>query len=138
MEINNFITLFPELDATKKIPPEEINEILLHGVLNGWYKQAYIQGCYFEMKTFRGTCKIFKQMEIAEQVCEGQTPSKKTPKSYWNYDSHVRKRKGGETALPNNPKKGRAVKSKTKNEVSSSKKITDTDKTSFLHGPGNP
>ena len=41
--INYFIPLFPGSDASKKMPPEELNEILLHAVSSGWSKQSYIQ-----------------------------------------------------------------------------------------------
>ena len=76
-------------------------------------------------------------MEIAEQVYEGQTPYRKIPRADANRDSHVRNRKGGESALPTNPEKGRAVKRKTKNAVSPIKKMTSVDKTCFLHVPGH-
>ena len=33
-ETNNFLTLFPGSDATKKITPEELNEIILYVVPN--------------------------------------------------------------------------------------------------------
>ena len=72
MEINNFLPLLPGLDASKKMPPEIINLILLHAVPNVCANKSYLQGCYFEMKTFRETCAMFKQMEIAEQVYKGQ------------------------------------------------------------------
>ena len=51
--INNFLPLLPGSDTTKKMPPEELNEILLCVVPNGWDKQAYLQGWDFEVKTFR-------------------------------------------------------------------------------------
>ena len=58
------------------MPPEELNDILLHAVLNGWGKQAYLQGLYFEMKSYKTTCDIFKLMEVALKIYEGGTPSK--------------------------------------------------------------
>ena len=67
-EIHNFHPLLPISEATKKVPPEDLNYILLHAVPSRWDKQAYIQGWYFEMKTFRETCAMFEGMEIAEQV----------------------------------------------------------------------
>ena len=113
-EINNFINLFPGLDTTKKVTPEELNDILLHTISNGWAKQDYLKGCDFDMKTFRETCGMFKQIEIAEQVYKGQTHSKQIPMPYANRDSRVRKRKGGEAALPTRSKKGRTGKRKQK------------------------
>ena len=46
-ENHNFIPLLPILDATKKIISEELNDILLYAVPNGWAKQAYLQGWEF-------------------------------------------------------------------------------------------
>ena len=54
---------------------------------------------------------------------------------YANRDSSVRKRKGGEAAMPNSSKKGCADKRKKKNTVSPSEKTIGADKTCFLHGP---
>ena len=76
-EINNFIHLFPGSDATKNIPSEELNEILLHVVPRGYVKQSYLQGWEFEMNTYRETCSMFDQMKISEQVYKGQSHSKK-------------------------------------------------------------
>ena len=56
---------------------KELNDILLHAVPNGWAKQSYFQGWYFEMKTYKETCAMFEQMENDEQVYEGKSPSKK-------------------------------------------------------------
>ena len=57
---------------------------------------------------------MFEQVEISGQIYEGQTPSKKIPRADANRDSHIRERKGGETASPTNPKKGHSGKLKTK------------------------
>ena len=75
-EINNFLPLFPGLDASKKMEMKELNDILLHAVCNGWSKQSYLQGLDFDLKTCRETCELFKRMEVTEQVYEGGTPSK--------------------------------------------------------------
>ena len=37
-ELNHYLPLFPGYSATKKIPPEELNKILLHASPNGWAK----------------------------------------------------------------------------------------------------
>ena len=42
-ELNNYLPLFPGSSASKKMPPEELNEILLHAVPNSWAKQASLQ-----------------------------------------------------------------------------------------------
>ena len=68
MEINSVLPLFSGSDASKKMEMEELNEILLHTVLNGWSKQSYLQGWGFELKTYRETCAMFERMEVAEQV----------------------------------------------------------------------
>ena len=90
-EINNSLSLFPGSDASKKMEIEEINKILLHAVPNGWAKQSYLQGWYFELKAYRETCAIFERVEVAEQVYEGGTPSKIPTRAYANRDGHVRK-----------------------------------------------
>ena len=61
---------------------------------------------------------MFKPMEISEQVYEGKPPSKKIIRADANRDSHVREKKGGEDASPNNSEKGRTGKLKTRNAVS--------------------
>ena len=66
MEMNNFLPLFHGLDPSKKISSEEHNKILLSAVPNGLAKQPYLQGWYFEMKTYKDTCAMFEQMEISE------------------------------------------------------------------------
>ena len=38
-EIDKFISLFPRSNTTKKMPPEELNDILLHTVPTGWAKK---------------------------------------------------------------------------------------------------
>ena len=54
-ELNNYLPLFLGLSASNKMHPEELNEILLHAVLNGWAKHAYLQSWYFEMKKYKAT-----------------------------------------------------------------------------------
>ena len=41
-ELNNYLPLFPVSSAAKKMPPEELNGILLYAVPNIWGKQAYL------------------------------------------------------------------------------------------------
>ena len=71
-EIDNFLPLLPGYEPTNKINTKELNKILLHTVPNEWERQYYFQGWGFETKTYRETCGIFEQMEIAEQVYEGK------------------------------------------------------------------
>ena len=106
-EINNFLTLFPGSDASKKMEMEELNKILLHVVPNGWAKQSYLQGWYFGLNTYGETCEMFYFMEVAEQVYEGGTPSKMPIRAVANHDGHIWKRKRVEAVSPTNPEKGR-------------------------------
>ena len=46
-EINKFIPLLTGSDASKNMPLEDLNEILLHLVPNGWENQSYMQGWEF-------------------------------------------------------------------------------------------
>ena len=56
---------------------------------------------------------MFERIEIAEQVYEVGNTSKNTKRVEADRASHGRKRKGGESAFPTNPKKGRTGKCKT-------------------------
>ena len=67
-EMKKPLPLFPGSDSSKKITPEEPNEVLQHGFPNAWVNKSYIQGWAFEMKTYMETCAMFEQMEISEQV----------------------------------------------------------------------
>ena len=67
MELNNYLPPFPRSITCNNIPPKELNEILLHAVLNGLAKQAYLQGWDFEMKSYKATCYMFEIMEVAEK-----------------------------------------------------------------------
>ena len=87
------------------------------------------------MKTINETCTMFEEMEISEQVYEGQTASKKIPTADAYHESHVRKRKGEESALHNHPEKGHDGKPKTKNTVSLRENTTGADETFLMHGP---
>ena len=43
-EINNVLPLFPGTETSKKIPPEDLNKILLHTVPNARANQSYLKG----------------------------------------------------------------------------------------------
>ena len=66
IELDNYLPLFPGSRTSKKIPPKELNNILLHTVPNGWTKQAYLQGWDFKGKTYKETCETVKRMYIVE------------------------------------------------------------------------
>ena len=79
---------------------------------------------------------MFEHMEVAEQVYAGGTPSKTPTRAESNRGSHVRKRKGWETASPTNPKKGRT--GKRKNIYRPSERCAHRSKNiCLLHGPGH-
>ena len=63
-ELINKLLILPGSCFSKKMIPEEINEILLHSVPNAWAKQAYLQGWDFDRRTYKDTCDIFEHMEI--------------------------------------------------------------------------
>ena len=136
-EINNFLPIFLGSDVTKDMTHEELNDIILHAVPNSWVKKSYLQGWDFEMKTYKETCATFEQLEIAEKFYGGGKPSQTPTRAYAKDGGHVSKLKGGEDALPTNPKKGRSGKRKTKNAGHPSDALTGDKKTCMLHGPGH-
>ena len=75
IELNIYLPLFPGSRSAKKIPPEDLNKILLHAVPKGWAKQAYLQGLDFEMKRYKAMYEIFERMEVAEIIYEGGNTS---------------------------------------------------------------
>ena len=81
---------------------------------------------------------MFDKIEIAEQVYEGKSLSKRIIRADAKRDSHVRKRKVVEATLPNNLKKVRAGKGKTKNAVYYSDKTTGAEKNSCCMDPDTP
>ena len=50
------------------MPPEELNEILLHTVPTRWEKKAYLQGWDFEGKSYKETCGMIERTEMEEKV----------------------------------------------------------------------
>ena len=74
IEVNNFLSLFPGLDASNMMPTENLKKILLHVVPNECLNQYYLQGWDFETKTFEETCDMLEQMEITEHLYERETP----------------------------------------------------------------
>ena len=136
-ELNNCLPPFLGLRNAKNMGPEELNEILLHAVPNSWVWQAYLQGWYFEERTYKYTCDMFELMEIVEAIYEGGAPSKNDQQAEANRSSSGRKKNGGASASPSNPNQGRAGKCKRSNEVHSSDEPTREKKTFLLHGPGH-
>ena len=89
-ELNNYLPLFHGLRASKKIPPEELNKIILHTVTDGWAKQSCLQGWYFKMKIYKATCDIFERMEVMEIFYKEGTTSKTLIREDANCASHGR------------------------------------------------
>ena len=111
-ELNNYLPILPGSIAHKKIPPKELNKILLYYVPNSGEKQYYLHEWDVEGKSYKETCEMLKHTEIAEQAYKGGTPSKTTTRAYAKNFSHGRKCKGGKSASPTNPEKVRAGKCK--------------------------
>ena len=78
---------------------------------------------------------MFEQMEISDQLCEIETPSKNNIWSDANHDSYVRKITGGESTSPTNPEKICAGKCKTNNVVYLSNYMISATNKCLLHGP---
>ena len=115
--------------------PEELNEILLHAVPNYWERKAYLKGWDFEGITYKSTCDMCECMEIAEAIYEGRAPSKNTQRAKADRASSGRKKKGGPSASPSNPKKGRTVKCNRNDAGHPRDEPTDAKNICMLHGP---
>ena len=133
-ELNNYLPIFPVSSAAKKIPPEDINNILLHAVPNGWAKQAYLQGWEFDIKSYKAMCELFKRMEVAKKIYECGNTYKTPIRVDANRAIHDRKLKGGESALSTNPNTVRAGKRKTRNASHPGNRPT-RGKSCLFHGP---
>ena len=58
ININNYLPLLPGSDNSNKMEEDYLKEILLHDVLNEWFKEAYLQGWYFGVRSFWDTYDI--------------------------------------------------------------------------------
>ena len=70
-EVNNFLPQFPGSDKCKNIPQGELKEILLYAGPHGCAKQAMMFGLDFVGDSFCAELEIFKRMEVAESIYEG-------------------------------------------------------------------
>ena len=136
-EMNNYLPQFPVSSAAKKMYPEELNEIILHVVPNSWAKKAYIQGWYFEGRSYKETWNIFEHMETAEAIYEGGALSKNTQWKESNRASSGTNKKEGAYALPSNPYQGWPGKRNINDAGHMSDASDGAKKTCLLHGPGN-
>ena len=96
--------------------PEELNEILLQAVLDGWEKNSNLQDLEDEMNSYKATCNMFKKTKIAEKNYEYGTTSKTPIREDDKHVSHGRKQRGKEVASPTIPTKGCAGKCNTRHE----------------------
>ena len=64
VEINERF-IFPGSKESEKIRENQLNEILLQIISNGWISQVYAQGFYFEYVTFKQVINMFDSIEIA-------------------------------------------------------------------------
>ena len=60
--INNYLPILPGSSEPKKMPPKELNGILLHAVPNGWSNEDYLQGWEFEGKSYKEIWEFFERM----------------------------------------------------------------------------
>ena len=62
MEPKNDITLFTGSNVANNMPPENLNEILLHTGPNGWENKYYLQEWDFKGGIYKETCEVFEQI----------------------------------------------------------------------------
>ena len=48
----------------------ELNEILIHSMLNGWGEKYFLEGLDFEAVPFKEAIDMFERTEIAERIYE--------------------------------------------------------------------
>ena len=137
MELNNYLTLFPGSSSSKKMDPEELNEILLQAVLKLWARRAYLQVWDLNGKTYNDTRDMFELMEITEEIYKRGAPSKNNQQSEADHASFGRNKKGRGSALTSNPKKDRTGKIKINDAGHPSNAPTVAKKTCMLHCPGH-
>ena len=46
IDLNEYLDYLPGVTLADKIDVTELNEIILNGMPNIWYKQSYVQGFY--------------------------------------------------------------------------------------------
>ena len=81
------------------------------------------------------TC--LNKRKFAEAIYEGGAASKNNQREESDHASYGRKKKGGPSALPSNPEKGRSGKRKRTNAGHTRDDPTGAKKTCLLHGPGH-
>ena len=80
IDLNEYLASFPGSTLTDNIGVTKINEIILNGMHNSWYKHAHIQGFDFESITFKNDVNMFERMGISKSIYNGVVePSCKNP-----------------------------------------------------------
>ena len=67
-ELIIFLPMFPSLYGSNKMDDDELNEILICSVPNGWGKKYYTQGFIFESETYRDTTNLFELVEASGYI----------------------------------------------------------------------
>ena len=117
------------------MPPENLNEILIHAIPKRLEEKFYLQRWDFKGKTYKKTCEIFERTEVTEQVYKGVTHYKITTNRVdANHSIHDSKLKGEEFDSSTNPEKGLVGKRK-KNYAGHLSDWPTSDKICVLHGP---
>ena len=70
IDLNEYLSSFPEANLTNNIGVIKLNEILLNIVPNRWSRQAYVKGFDCEYITFKKAVNMFDRMEIFESIYE--------------------------------------------------------------------
>ena len=110
-DLKNHLQMFPGSDNRNKMDEDKLNKILLYAVPSGRDKHSYLQGQDFDSNPYKKTCDKSERMEIVGQVYEGGKPYKTINRADSNRAGHIRNKKGGQSAFPSKPEKGRSGKS---------------------------
>ena len=62
MEMNNYLPLLHGSSPSKKMDPEEVNDIIIHTVPNVWGEQAYLHEWKLEGMSYEETCEIIEHI----------------------------------------------------------------------------
>ena len=136
MELNNYLRLFTGSSDSKNTPPKRIQRDSPTRRPKLMGKTGLSTRLGFLNEELQGYMQNFQDNGSRGKFYECGTTSKNTIKADANRASHGRKIKGGESALPTNPEKGRTGKRKARNAGHPINRPTGV-KTCLLHGPGH-
>ena len=57
-------------NPNNKIVETELNDTLIHSMINGWVKKDLFKGLDFKLVNFQMECNLFEHMEIYEYIYE--------------------------------------------------------------------